>query len=63
MTPSANTFGTSGGATMVGIPSETDVNISVLNGVFGKLFSAERFWLNRFNFPFGVSIVVVARRA
>ncbi len=40
--------------------SENNVNISALNGVFGKLFAAERFWLNKFNFPFGVSIVIVA---
>jgi hypothetical protein len=43
--------------------SENNVNISALNGVFGKLFSAERHWLDRFDFPFGVSIVVVARKA
>ena len=42
--------------------SENNVNISALNGVFGKLFSAERFWLKRFNFPLGVSIVVQARK-
>ena len=42
--------------------SENNVNISALNGVFGKLFGAERFWLKNFNFPFGVSIVVVARK-
>jgi SAM-dependent methyltransferase len=42
--------------------SENNVNVSALNGIFGKLFSAERFWLKNFNFPFGVSIVVVARR-
>jgi SAM-dependent methyltransferase len=42
--------------------SENNVNISALNGVFGKIFSAERFILRNFNFPFGVSIVVVARR-
>src|SRR5580765_6244580 len=42
--------------------SENNVNISALNGVFGKLFGAERFWLRNFNFPFGVSIVVVARK-
>lgn len=42
--------------------SENNINISALNGVFGKLFSAERFWLNNLNFPFGVSIVVTARR-
>ncbi|NOT48207.1 MAG: methyltransferase domain-containing protein [Acidobacteria bacterium] len=42
--------------------SENNVNISALNGVFGKLFSSERFWLNKFNFPFGVSIVVTAQK-
>ena len=42
--------------------SENNVNVSALNGVFGKLFGAERFWLKNFNFPFGVSIVVVARK-
>lgn len=42
--------------------SENNVNVSALNGVFGKLFGAERFWLNNFDFPFGVSIVVVAKK-
>lgn len=42
--------------------SENNINISALNGVFGWLLSAERFWLRRFNFPLGVSIVVVARK-
>lgn len=42
--------------------SENNINVSALNGIFGKLFSAERFWLKNFNFPFGVSIVVVARK-
>ncbi|MBX7054335.1 MAG: class I SAM-dependent methyltransferase [Pyrinomonadaceae bacterium] len=42
--------------------SENNINVSALNGLFGKLFSAERFWLKNFNFPFGVSIVVVARK-
>ncbi len=42
--------------------SENNINISALNGLFGKIFSAERFWLKNLNFPFGVSIVVVARR-
>ena len=42
--------------------SENNVNISALNGVFGKLFSAERFWLKRLNFPFGVSVVIQARK-
>ena len=43
--------------------SENNVNISALNGVFGKLFSAERHILKNFDFPFGVSIVVVARKS
>ena len=43
--------------------SENNVNVSALNGVFGKLFSAERFWLKNLDFPFGVSIVVVAKKA
>ena len=42
--------------------SENNVNISALNGIFGKLLGAERFWLKNFNFPFGVSIVIVARK-
>ena len=42
--------------------SENNVNISALNGAFGKLFSAERHWLKRFDFPFGVSIVIKARK-
>ncbi len=42
--------------------SENNVNVSALNGVFGKLFGAERFWLRHFNFPFGVSIVAVAHK-
>lgn len=42
--------------------SENNVNISALNGFFGKIFSAERFWLKRADFPFGVSIVITARK-
>lgn len=42
--------------------SENNINISALNGIFGKLFAAERFWLRNFNFPIGVSIVVVAKK-
>lgn len=42
--------------------SENNVNITALNGVFGRLFGGERLWLRNFNFPFGVSIVIVARR-
>ncbi|MGC2236314.1 MAG: class I SAM-dependent methyltransferase [Pyrinomonadaceae bacterium] len=43
--------------------SENNVNISALNGIFGKIFSAERFWLKNFSFPFGVSIVITAKKA
>lgn len=42
--------------------SENNVNVSALNGIFGKLFSAERFWLKNLDFPFGVSIVIVAKK-
>ena len=42
--------------------SENNVNVSALNGVFGKIFGAERFWLKNFDFPFGVSIVIVAKK-
>jgi SAM-dependent methyltransferase len=42
--------------------SENNVNISALNGILGKLFGAERFWLKRANFPFGVSIVITAKK-
>jgi SAM-dependent methyltransferase len=43
--------------------SENNINISALNGIFGRIFSSERFWLKNLNFPFGVSIVAVARKA
>ncbi len=42
--------------------SENNVNISALNGIFGKLFGVEKHWLKRANFPFGVSIVIVAKK-
>ena len=42
--------------------SENNISVSALNGVFGSLFGAERFWLRNLDFPFGVSIVVVAKR-
>jgi SAM-dependent methyltransferase len=43
--------------------SENNITVSALNGVFGKLFGSERFWLRHLDFPFGVSIVVVARKS
>jgi SAM-dependent methyltransferase len=42
--------------------SENNITIGFLNGVLGKLFSAERGPLRYMNFPFGVSIICVARR-
>jgi SAM-dependent methyltransferase len=42
--------------------SENNVNVSALNGIFGKIFSAESLWLRNFNFPFGVSIVIRAKK-
>ncbi len=42
--------------------SENNITISGLNGIFGKIFSAERHILSKVNFPFGVSIVIVARK-
>ncbi|MBA2737525.1 MAG: class I SAM-dependent methyltransferase [Pyrinomonadaceae bacterium] len=43
--------------------SENNVNISALNGIFGKIFSSEKLWLRNFDFPFGVSIVIVAKKS
>ncbi|MDQ1639852.1 MAG: hypothetical protein QOF62_3191 [Pyrinomonadaceae bacterium] len=42
--------------------SENNITIGALNGVMGKMFGAERFLLRHLNFPFGVSIICVARR-
>ena len=42
--------------------SENNITIGFLNGVLGKLFGAERGLLRYVNFPFGVSIICVARR-
>lgn len=42
--------------------SEANINVSALNGIFGWILGAESWWLRRSNFPFGVSIVCVARR-
>jgi SAM-dependent methyltransferase len=43
-------------------PSEFKINVPAFNGVLGRIFGAERFWLRRMNFPFGVSALCVARR-
>jgi SAM-dependent methyltransferase len=42
--------------------SENNVNVSALNGLLGRVFGAESHWLRRFNLPFGVSAIIVARR-
>lgn len=42
--------------------SENNITISALNGFFGKIFSAERYILKNFDFPFGVSIVITAKK-
>ncbi|CAN5355583.1 class I SAM-dependent methyltransferase [soil metagenome] len=43
--------------------SENNLNVPALHGVLGRVLGAERFWLRRASFPFGVSAVCVARRA
>lgn len=43
--------------------SENNINISALNGLFGRIFAAERHWLRRFDFPIGVSIIIIARKS
>jgi hypothetical protein len=42
--------------------SENNVNVGALNGLLGRIFGGESWWLRRMNLPFGVSIVCVARR-
>ncbi|PYS23699.1 MAG: methylase [Acidobacteria bacterium] len=42
--------------------SENNITIGAVNGLLGRILGAEGWWLQRMNFPFGVSIVCVARR-
>ena len=42
--------------------SENNITIGALNGLLGGIFGAESWWLQKMSFPFGVSIVCVARR-
>jgi SAM-dependent methyltransferase len=42
--------------------SENNITIGALNGLLGRILGAESWWLRRMGFPFGVSIVCVARR-
>jgi SAM-dependent methyltransferase len=49
-------------ATRLRPASENNLTIGFLNGVLGKIFGAESLALRYLNFPFGVSIVCMARR-
>ena len=42
--------------------SENNINIGMFNRLLGHVFGGEGWWLQRLSFPFGVSIVCVARR-
>ncbi len=42
--------------------SENNITVGALNGLLGKVLGAESWWLRRMSFPFGVSIICVARR-
>jgi SAM-dependent methyltransferase len=42
--------------------SENNITIGFLNGIMGKLLGAESLALRHVNFPFGVSIICVARK-
>lgn len=41
--------------------SENNINVSAFNGVLGRLFGAESWFLRRMNLPFGVSGLCVAK--
>jgi len=43
--------------------SENTINVSALNGVFGRIFGAESWILRHMNLPFGVSGLCVAKAA
>lgn len=43
--------------------SENNLTIGALNGLLGRVLGAESRWLRRLKFPFGVSIICVARKA
>jgi SAM-dependent methyltransferase len=42
--------------------SDFSVSAGPLDAVFEKVFAAERWWLNFFNFPFGFSLLFIARK-
>lgn len=43
--------------------SEYGINIPAMNKIFAKLFSSERFFIKRNLFPFGVSLLCVAKKS
>jgi 2-polyprenyl-3-methyl-5-hydroxy-6-metoxy-1,4-benzoquinol methylase len=43
--------------------SEVDPPMPVVNWVFTKIFGLERYYLRRFRFPIGLSLIAVARRS
>lgn len=49
-------------ATRLRPESENNIAVGFLNGALGKLLGAERLPLRYLNFPFGVSIILVARK-
>lgn len=42
--------------------SENNINVGALNSLLGRILGAESWWLRRMSFPFGVSIICVARK-
>ncbi len=42
--------------------SENNITVGALNGLLGRILGAESWWLRRINFPFGVSIICVAKK-
>lgn len=42
--------------------SDFDLNNRVLNAIFGAIFAFERLFLRKLNLPFGVSILLIARK-
>ncbi len=42
--------------------SENNITVGSLNGLLGSIFGAEAALLRHIKFPFGVSIICVARR-
>jgi hypothetical protein len=49
-------------ATRLRPESENNITVGFLNGVLGKFLGAESLPLRYLNFPFGVSIMCIARR-